>query len=125
MTNLYDYDEPINAYAVDHVSFPAVPPWVDCDITPATVAAILEGGCDSGAYMPAVTSCDALATMAEYGDEVFYHLESWGELDSSPPLESWSQLACHFVSRAVETWAAEIEVELREALEEMEEESDD
>ena len=32
-----------------------VPGWIDQDITPADVAAIVQGGCASGAYMPAVT----------------------------------------------------------------------
>ena len=30
------------------------PRWIDKDISPADIAAIIQGGCASGAYMPAV-----------------------------------------------------------------------
>jgi len=49
--NLSDYDDPITSY----IETFTIPQWIEQDITPSTVAAILQGGCESGAYMPAVT----------------------------------------------------------------------
>lgn len=83
-----------------------VPAWIEQDITWSTVAAIVQGGCASGAYMPAVTYYEAAKTMAEHGDEVLEYLNDvTGELPSPPADESWSGMACHFLSTAVEWWA--------------------
>lgn len=81
-----------------------VPAWIDSDITVGAVAAIHEGGCASGAYMPAVTYHTALATMAEHGDDVLNYLD---DVDlGGPGRDSWSGLACRYLSLAVELWAA-------------------
>ena len=70
--------------------------------------------------MPAVTYHDALKTMHQHGDSadgVLQYLEDiLGELP--PPLDdiSWSGLACHYVTHAVELWAASIEDDLRRLL---------
>ena len=94
----------------------APPRWIDPDITPSTVAAILQGGCESGAYMPAVTYHLALQTMFEHGDSdngVLQYLEdALGELPTPPDTISWSGLAQHYLSYAVELWAASVEEEL-------------
>jgi len=55
-----------------------VPEWIDQDISPSTVAAIVQGGCDSGAYMPAVTCSEALETMNEHGDDVLDYIQEVG-----------------------------------------------
>ena len=44
-----------------------VPAWIKDGITNYDVASINEGGCASGAYMPAVTYHEALETMNEHG----------------------------------------------------------
>ena len=87
-----------------------VPSWIDPDITWSTVAAIYQGGCASGAYMPAVTYHEAVSTMAIYGDDVLDYLqENDFEADAKKLMdESWSGIACYFLSAAVETWAREI-----------------
>ena len=88
--------------------FTDVPAWVDSDIAASTLAAICQGGCDSGAYMPAVTYHDALATMSEHGDDVFGFIEErLGELPMVRVGDSWSGLACRYLSLAVELWASE------------------
>lgn len=86
-----------------------VPRWVERDITCGTLAAILEGGCVSGAYMPAVTYSTALETMNDYGDEVLDYIEStFGEMPAPSDSVSWSSLAVHYLSCAVEMWAEEV-----------------
>lgn len=99
-------DEPISRHGI------TVPKWIDQDITPADVAAIVQGGCDSGAYMPAVTYYRAQQTMDEHEHEILDYLESvyaspLNDLVNFSSRElSWSGLACLLVSRAVEFWAA-------------------
>lgn len=121
MADLWQYDEPIRSYAerVDSEAFDpsvSVPRWIDQDITPADVAAILQGGCDSGAYMPAVTYHDALATMNEHGDAILDYLDEAPGDTTIPEDLSWAGLACWYVSRAVEQWAANVESELSDLL---------
>ena len=97
--NIWDIDEPVETFGVD------VPPWVAEDITATDLAAIMQGGCASGAYMPAVTYCEALDIMREYGDEVLDYIE--GAAGGLPRVngQSWSQMACTYLSAAVELWA--------------------
>ena len=68
--------------ASEHVT---VPKWIDPDITLGTIAAVYEGGCESGAYMPAVTCHQAAKTMAEYGDDVLQFIEDCACDDSELP----------------------------------------
>ena len=92
-----------------------VPEWIEQDISPYDIAAIVQGGCASGAYMPAVTYHQALATMSESGDDVMDFIEqTMGELPSPPDSVSWSGLAVFYLSVAVELWAAHAESELEE-----------
>ena len=91
-----------------------VPAWVEQDISPATIAAIVQGGCASGAYMPAVTYYDALQTMQEHGNAVLDYLSEYGELPTPPNDVSWNGLAVHYLSRAVDLWATIAESELED-----------
>ena len=92
-----------------------VPRWIDQDISPSTVAAIYQGGCNSGAYMPAVTYYTASNTMNEHGDDVLDYIEeNLGELPEVPKASSWSGIACFYLSYAVELWASETEAALQE-----------
>lgn len=101
-------------YELGDLKVSDVPPWIDQDITCATVAAILEGGCESGAYMPAVTYHDALVTMTARGDAVLQFIEDeYGSLDDLDLLalrdgDSWSGFACRVLSIAVELWAGAV-----------------
>lgn len=113
---LWDNNDPIRDLGID------VPRWISQDISPADVAAIVQGGCASGAYMPAVTYHEALATMGEYGDEILTYIEDgYGGYPQYPTEPSWAGLACHFVSFAVELWASSVEKEVRERLAERDE----
>lgn len=98
--------------------FIRVPAWIESDITGQTVAAIVQGGCSSGAYMPAVTYWQANETMAKHGDNVLQYIEdALGELPAAAKDTCWSGLACHYLSGAVDLWAYSIEDELAERIE--------
>lgn len=101
-----------------------VPAWIEQDITAADVAAILQGGCASGAYMPAVTYHTAQQTMHEHGNEVLQFIEDYiGDLPEIPRGESWSGIAVFFLSVAVELWASSVEDGISTALDELEDDS--
>lgn len=103
MIELYEYEHPIASLGIE------VPAWIEQDITGCDVADICQGGCASGAYMPAVTYRQALATMSEHGDDVLQFIEdSMGELPAAPEGVSWSGLAVYYLSGAVELWASSI-----------------
>ena len=104
--NLYDIDKPVSEFC-------EVPAWVEQDIEVDQVGAILECGCASGAYMPAVTYYQANQTMSEHGDDVLdYIQESLGELPKPSDDISWSGLAVFYLSAAVELWASSVEAEI-------------
>ena len=109
---MWDNDEPMKSAVT-------VPPWIEADISPATIVAIVQGGCESGAYMPAVTYCDALDTMSKHGDWVFDYLADHLSATEKLFVEdlenmSWSGLACRFLSHAVELWALDAYTALKE-----------
>ncbi len=110
--SLWNLEDPITDYTDEIL----IPKWIDQDISPSDIAAIVQGGCDSGAYMPAVTYHDAEKTMHQYGDSsdgIFAYLDSYlGELPQPPADASWAGLACFYLSTAVELWAASIEEQL-------------
>ena len=87
-----------------------IPEWIEQDISPLDIENIQQGGCASGAYMPAVTYHSALKTMSEHGDNVLQYIEDHIEELPTPPQDtSWSGLACHYLSCAVEIWAGSID----------------
>jgi hypothetical protein len=85
-----------------------VPGWIDQDITVSQARSITEGGCSSGAYMPAVTYYQATETMAAHGDDVLEYIENnYGdETPAAPKGTSWAGMACFYFSLAVELWAS-------------------
>ena len=90
-----------------------VPEWIDSDISARDVAAICQGGCACGAYMPAVTYHTARETMNEHGDDVLQFLEDYSDgIPEVPRGESWAGIAVFFLSYAVELWASMAESEL-------------
>lgn len=83
-----------------------IPEWIESDICAMTIASICNGGCDSGAYMPAVTYYQALRTMSDHGDDVLQYIQdAIGEIPQPRSDESWAGMACHYLSYAVELWA--------------------
>ena len=87
-----------------------VPAWIDQDITVGTVTNIVQDGCESGVYMPAVVYAAALDTMCQHGDNVLQYIDdTLGELPTVPSDIGWSTLACRYLSIAVELWAASVD----------------
>ena len=114
MANLWDNDEPVSSLGID------VPRWIEQDITPCDVAAICQGGCSSGAYIPAVTYYKALETMNEHGDDIIeWIIECYDSLPFSKELLNWSHLAVFYLSAAVELWASGVEDEISGKLDEL------
>lgn len=92
-----------------------VPAWIEQDICPATIAAICQGGCASGAYMPAVTYAIALDTMRDHGDEVLdYAADALCGLPATDTGAGWGGMACRYLSTAVELWADGVMCQLEE-----------
>lgn len=119
ISTLYSSDDYVTDFGID------VPVWIDQDITPATIAAIMEGGCASGAYMPAVTYYKANDIMSQYGDDVLQYIEDMlGELPQFRQEVSWTGIAVFFLSCAVELWADSVSDELAELIEEEQEEEE-
>lgn len=89
----------------------SIPHWIDQEMGISTVASIVQSGCNSGAYMPAVTYYKATDTMAAHGDNVLQYIEDMlGELPS--PFDryesvSWGGMAVFYLSLAVELWASD------------------
>jgi len=112
--DLYNYDVKLATLNIE------VPVWINQDITAADIAAIIEGGCASGAYMPAVTYYNALQTMNDHGNDILdYVQDAMGELPDVSG-ESWQGMAVKYLSTAVELWAGSVEDEIIEAIEDME-----
>ena len=117
---LWEHDSPVADLGID------VPSWIEQDVSGADIAAILQGGCASGAYMPAVTYHKATATMGEHGDDVLQYIEDHlGDLPQPDTGTSWSGMAVHYLSTAVELWASLVEGEARDAIESKEEEAEE
>lgn len=72
----------------------------------ADLQAIQQGGCASGAYMPAVTYHTALECMAEHYEEIENILADHftGGLNFDPATETWPTFASRLVAAAVECW---------------------
>lgn len=86
------------------------PAWITQPLSPCDVAAINQGGCASGAYMPAVTYHQARDTMNEHGDDVLQYIQdNYGELPKPADDESWSGIAVFYLSIAVELFASSLE----------------
>lgn len=69
------------------------------------IMSINQGGCASGAYMPAVTYSTANDIMHNHGNSIMQYIEdNYGELPEPPRGETWSGRACFYVAIAVELW---------------------
>ena len=109
---LWDNEEPIETLGVSQ------PLWVEYGLSPNDIVAIYQGGCASGAYMPAVTYHKALNTMHEYGNDVLEYLEdSLGKIPQPVAGSSWPGIAVFYLSMAVELFAANVIDEIDEILE--------
>jgi hypothetical protein len=93
-----------------------IPIWIDRDITVYTVEAILHSGCDSGAYMPAVTYWDAKQTMSQQGDEITGFLHDHDYSVSIISDDTWGEICVRFLSAAVSLWCANVIDEINDKL---------
>lgn len=117
---LWNTDQLVTDFGID------VPAWIEQDISCTDVAAIIQGGCKSGAYMPAVSYGPASDTMSEHGDDVVEYVDGYGlEFTLDTGSETFSQFCCKVLSAAVELWVQQIESDLIEAIEESQESDDD
>jgi hypothetical protein len=116
--NLWDFDE---TEIVDLGIY--MPGWIRFDLTVYDMAAILQGGCASGAYMPAVTYCDAKEVMAAWGEDVIQYIGDRAPKEDSDA-KSWGALCCHYLSLAVELWCLDHEYEVKQALRSLREEEE-
>ena len=83
------------------------PAFITQDVTPYDIAAINQGGCASGAYMPSVTYHIALETMNDHSDDILDYIEeALGEVPAPPTDGSWQGMAVFYVSLAVELWCS-------------------
>jgi hypothetical protein len=82
-----------------------VPAWVG-EMSVSQAMAVYQGGCASGAYMPAVTYATALEVMNEHGNDVLAYIEDAGYEDESFSFEgkSWAGIAVAFLSTAVDNY---------------------
>lgn len=89
------------------------PCFVECGLERYDIEAIQQGGCASGAYMPAVTYYNARQVMAEHGDGVLDYIgEHYGlENATIPSGSSWSGIAVFYLSTAVEIWASTFDLD--------------
>lgn len=91
------------------------PEWIAYELSAMDIASICNGGCASGSYMPAVTYHLAMREMAIHGDSVMdYILDHLGDIPPADKNESWSGMACFYLSTAVELWAGDIMGQLEE-----------
>lgn len=110
-TQLWNCEHPVIAFEIE------VPDWIEQSITVNTLKAIEQGGCESGAYMPAVTYHAAAETMGEHGDAVLTYIEEYSDEIPAPPKgSSWSGIAVFYLSHAVELWARVALSELEDKL---------
>ena len=98
-------DDMIKSGALDDLEIPA---WIEQDITVCTVRAICQGGCASGAYMPAVMYFEAKQAMAQHGEDIFdFITDRLGDYGLDNDCTSYGMKCSAWVSAAVELWAAE------------------
>ena len=119
ITRLYTHEDKALPKEVEVPGF-AIDPRDRRAPTAHDLAAILEGGCASGAWMPAVTYWSALQIMSEWEGRVMCSIEDAGmePSDVIDPHDSWSGWACSLVSCAVELWAAEVGEQVADLLDE-------
>lgn len=81
----------------------------DLDFDLNEILGIASHGCASMAYMDACAYYKANQYMSTYGDDVLEYLEDKDILEHlNINKESWSGLACLFLSAAIESWCADV-----------------
>lgn len=84
------------------------PAWITEKMDWCQIQGVIQGGCESGAYMPAVTYYQANVTMFDHGDDVLDYIEEYlDELPTPDKNTSWSGMAVLYLSTAVELWCSQ------------------
>ena len=109
LMRLYSVDRPVLDYGIEP------PHWVSETISTLDVAVIIEWGCASGTYPPAVSYTQAIETMNAYGDEIFEFIKDNQEVPRFE-ITSWEAGAVKIVSAAVELWCDNVAGELAERI---------
>lgn len=74
------------------------------------VQPVIQGGCASGAFMPAVTYHQASETMRTNGNDILEYIEDQlGEIPQPNKGETWSGMAVFYCSMAVELWCGQFD----------------
>jgi len=106
---MWNNDEPLSNLGIN------IPEWISPGFSPYDAIAVAEGGCASGAYMPAVTYHQALETMSEHGNDVLEYIEEkLGAIPQPEAGESWDGIAVFYLSVAVELFASLVVSELED-----------
>lgn len=78
----------------------------------ADILSVQQGGCASGAFMPAVTYNTAIEVMTAHGTDIIEYLEdSLGELPTVPHGSTWGGICVHYYSYAVELWCCQFDLD--------------
>ena len=102
--------EQLEANAITLEDLNATPSWLDIEDI-ATIQAIQQGGCESGAYMPAVSYYEAEKAMAEHGGEIMEYLyDVFGSVPDHKQ-DFWGGVCSFYYSLAVELWCSQFDLE--------------
>jgi hypothetical protein len=93
-----------------------VPEWIRPDIDTRELGAILQGGCASGAYMPAVTWTEAVRTMGRDGVQVVDYVQDNLGTATAAPAGRWHDICSWWLVQAVELWCSSVQYDAVEAL---------
>ena len=86
------------------------PDWLNIsDI--ATIHAVQQGGCESGAYMDAVTYFKAQQVMAEHGGDIIEYIYNWCVELPNHDQDSWGHICVFYFSLAVELWCGQFDLD--------------
>ena len=110
LKRLYSVNRSVSDYGIEP------PHWISETISTTDVAAIIEEGCRSDTYPPAVSHAQALETMNSYGDEIIEFIcnNQW----EVPRFEitSWPHGAVKILSIGIVLWCSNVADELAERI---------
>ena len=99
------------ALKIDEILEDNAPKWIneESEITVYDLQSIAQGGCESGAYMPAVTYHTALEVMNRHGDDITDSITDLFEdgIKYDIANETWAGFCSKVYSIAVENWVNE------------------
>ena len=105
-------NQPIDlAHKIDEILEENAPAWINevQKITVYDLQSIAQGGCESGAYMPATTYYDAKEVMHKHGDDITDSITDLFEDGIKYDIadDTWAGFCSKVYSMAVENWVNE------------------